>query len=430
MATNRRNVKMVSSWGITAASCSLADVQAAIATANAGDKVIVPAGSATWDDQLVVNKGVAIIGAGEGQTNITTSYDGSSYLQQAHYLICYNVTSASDAPFFRFSGFSIDHQSACGLFGLFAMSATPRDKIRLDHLTITNCRLFCLLYGPVYGVGDNLDITKDSPAILMEQRSLNDTIWNNHTYTFGTTDNFYFEDCEFNNVEIIMNSGWGGRYAYRHNTVSIGMGSFATWDLHGNMGPGMSHGQMGCEIYENTIYSNDYTVRTIDIRGGKSLLYNNELTGAGSYGAVIREEYDDGGNLPYHASDGLPQHIWDTYYWGNTRNGSRMPVDESVPTLDYGDTDCGSWGVTQGCHKGVVPTRNVHFWEQGASFDGSSGVGVGLKAARPETCTTGVGYWATDESKLYRATATNTWTEYYTPLAYPHPYRSDSDIGD
>ena len=58
------------------------------------------------------------------------------------------------------------------------------------------------------------------------------------------------------------------------------------------------------------------------------------------------------------------------------------------------------------------------------------------------TCTTGVGYWATPQSTtdlagmtgvnpampisgtLYKCTAPNTWTAFYTPLAYPHPLRS------
>lgn len=65
------------------------------------------------------------------------------------------------------------------------------------------------------------------------------------------------------------------------------------------------------------------------------------------------------------------------------------------------------------------------------------GVGFGTLALRPTTCTTGVGYWATDQGAwntsgnsfgqgvLYKCTATNTWTASYTPYMYPHPL----DIG-
>ncbi len=75
-------------------------------------------------------------------------------------------------------------------------------------------------------------------------------------------------------------------------------------------------------------------------------------------------------------------------------------------------------------------------------FDGTTGTGWGTKARRPTTCTTGVAYWATDEGSwntsssnpygvqqsgasgnLYKCTATNTWTLYYTPYTYPHPFQ-------
>jgi len=62
-----------------------------------------------------------------------------------------------------------------------------------------------------------------------------------------------------------------------------------------------------------------------------------------------------------------------------------------------------------------------------APFNGSSGMGFGTVANRPTTCTTGteagggVGYYATDQSTLYRCSAANTWTVQYKPYAYPHP---------
>ena len=66
-------------------------------------------------------------------------------------------------------------------------------------------------------------------------------------------------------------------------------------------------------------------------------------------------------------------------------------------------------------------------------FNGSSGVGFGTLANRPTTCTTGVGYFATDQGswnisgngfgqgELFKCTSTNTWTLGYTPYTYPHP---------
>jgi malectin (di-glucose binding ER protein) len=76
-------------------------------------------------------------------------------------------------------------------------------------------------------------------------------------------------------------------------------------------------------------------------------------------------------------------------------------------------------------------------------FNGTSGTGWGTLANRPTTCTPGVAYFATDQGSwntsssnpygvqqngadgvLYKCTATNVWTLYYTPYVYPHPLQA------
>lgn len=52
----------------TAASCELADVQAAVRAAGAGDTVQLPAGTATWKGSLSIEKGIHLKGAGAGGT--------------------------------------------------------------------------------------------------------------------------------------------------------------------------------------------------------------------------------------------------------------------------------------------------------------------------------------------------------------------------
>ncbi len=96
------------------------------------------------------------------------------------------------------------------------------------------------------------------------------------------------------------------------------------------------------------------------------------------------------------------------YSWNNTdpNNGNALITGSAM--VDVG-------GAT-----GYV-VANREFYQQVAPFNGATGVGVGLLSARPSSCTPRVGYWATDQSKMYVCTAMNTWTLYYMPYTYPHP---------
>ena len=99
-------------------------------------------------------------------------------------------------------------------------------------------------------------------------------------------------------------------------------------------------------------------------------------------------------------------------------------------------------GISNGTNNWIQTDRD--YYDYAASFNGTSGVGCGTPASRPSTCTTGVGFWATNQSctdltrmvgvspampisgTLYKCTATDTWMPYYTPYAYPHPLRAEA----
>src|SRR6266550_468291 len=90
---------------------------------------------------------------------------------------------------------------------------------------------------------------------------------------------------------------------------------------------------------------------------------------------------------------------------------------------------------------GIISTNNYHLHQErdyydyqtaGCSGTQSNGVCSGTLAARAANCTTGVGYWATDQGnwnqsgaggqgQFYKCTSTNTWTLSYIPYNYPHP---------
>lgn len=124
-------------------------------------------------------------------------------------------------------------------------------------------------------------------------------------------------------------------------------------------------------------------------------------------------------------------------YSGSITNQAREPIYDWM----------NSWAPTSGAGGGywadyesgvLAQNRDYYLWCNASSptgcssFNGTAGVGSGPLASRPSTCTTGVAYWATDQGtwnqsgiggqgQLFKCTATNTWTLFYTPYAYPHP---------
>lgn len=416
---------------INPATCSYADVSDAVSSANSGDTVLVPAGTCTWGNRLAITKSVSIIGAGIDQTIINNSYAPSlsgGSIDPVKHLISIVPDSPETNPPMRLSGFTFNFGSTS--YGIYyGNNSTTYDcaNVRLDHLKLSishqiGVRGMYLLtrYGLAHGVMDNCTLIGG----LMDGGGP-DTLWATNAWEYGTASNFYFEDNTwqpYSNTQEIVQAGNGPfRYAWRYNTITLptDVQTFPLFDQHGNQ-YGVQAGCFGAEIYGNNITANNVPQKWFnmiyDQRGGKSLVFNNVLTWATSgvdVGMRVREEHLDseGAGVPVNLINGEPQHISDSYYWGNTKNGG--PLN---PTL--GET------LFYDALNRYVPSPNLDFWVETDPFTGTSGVGVGLRGGRSATCTAGVGYWATDESKLYRCTATG-WALYYTPYTYPHPLRTD-----
>jgi hypothetical protein len=427
---------------ITAASPSFTDVSAAIAQASPGNTVLVPAGTATWNDHLVITKGINMIGAGKDSTIITSNYYcPNQHMQPANgyspaqcleqYLIAYKPSNPNANEPFQLSGFTLDLASKCeGIMIVNYVNSPAITNVRVDNNKIINpavgtnssypwefgVGIVMCVWGQVYGVVDNNVI---SGAAYFNVIGMNEYNWTNETFQFGSASNLYFEDNDItlassDTSQYCIVSGAGGRWCFRYNRIhAMGCppGLWPVLDAHGNNGEGGNLSLMGCEAYSNTVDIGTYNGRLTDQRGGRALVYNNNIITSGSVNMLVREEYLDSTSPPATASDGETQHVCNSYYWSNTKNSSTRIDPERGSTIDYGGPI------------GLVPQANRDFWFQGSSFNGTTGVGVGPLASRPSTCTTGVAYWAIDEGKLYVATATNIWTLYYTPYAYPHPLR-------
>jgi hypothetical protein len=128
------------------------------------------------------------------------------------------------------------------------------------------------------------------------------------------------------------------------------------------------------------------------------------------------------------------------WYWTGTRLYVNVGANPTTGTL------CFMW------YLGWAPVENAQFWQDSTSCSptGTCSSGVGCGSVAPTgNCTKGVGYWQTNQScnglttadvgaggdidtkrrvgTLWKCTATNVWTPYYTPAEYPHPLRGAGD---
>jgi hypothetical protein len=429
----------------TVASPSYADVNHCINTCAAkNDTILIPAGNASWDNQLVIGKALKIIGKGSGSTVITSTYKApTSNTTDSRTCLIYYSANPDPAPAsidFRISGFTFDLGDSSGAVFLRNDSVTPIRNLRIDNNIFLNTVGYRTIYswGQIWGLIDNNTFNTVESATGIY--GSNKTSWG-LTFRFGTNDNMYVEDNIFKNLRSTPHSGGGGgRYAARYNTyVNDQNGLYPWFDSHGNQGVGGNYSGMGLEIYGNKLTHSYPTagVSMVDQRGGKGIVFSNLVLSTPTVSAQAREEYSDALNPPAFGPDGQPQHVSDSYYWNNRKNGSTLiPFKITQDTVDRSMTP----------NDPPVLVENREFWQQATTgFDGTTGVGCGTLASRPATCTPGVAFWATDQScntvdeanvganpktplsgTLYKCTALNTWTAYFAPYTYPHPLRSES----
>ena len=357
-----------------------------------------------------------LIGAGIGQTVITSGYrpsDTNRYKSnRENYLITYYPANPSDTvetPC-RISGFTLNGGKSS--FGIILYNPTiyVQKSARVDHIRIYNLwgrsstdpyggRPF-QIWGEFFGVMDNCVIGEMTGTYITVDGV--DAMWKTAggTFDYGSANMFFFEDNLFYGVGgyMTISSEMSARFCVRHNKFDgAGMttGCYPLFDAHGNQ-PNAHCATMGDEIYANTV-ENKYGMEFFDHRGGKALVYNNNVTlYAESIYTDVREEYNDGCCVAYNPpinTVGQPQHPSDSYYWGNTINGAQFNP-HVAGTVDYSNTN-DPYYYAPLAYKGIVPQEEREFWHQNDSFDGSSGIGVGragfswnpVICARASVCT-------------------------------------------
>lgn len=434
---------------ITAANCSESAVQGAITSAPAGWTVLVPAGNCTWSPNVTVaDKALTIQGAGVGQTVIAGG--GVNLRKSASRITGFTFNLGGSTVNVEGSvGFRLDHNtitspSAGSPFCLQIVgslngtrSNTPSEGL-IDNNNFTNCRI--VVFGEYFDTGgsdrwaDPLDLGTGR-AVYVEDNTAQVT-----NCVQGSTGVL----CNFVDANV------GGRYVARFNTIVN-----AYFEMHG--AGEFTRAARLAEIYHNATILQTGSINPLagyfaplNQRGGFSLMFHNTFTPdhpdpaigigyersadpQGSWGTCNGAQFVDGNELPngYLCRDQTGAST-DSVYWGSPWTNPSS-VQAKAPAY--------LWRNTQPNGEIVVQTDSPHtlqnrdWYKYNAAFNGTTGVGEGLLASRPATCTPGVAYWATDEGEwnsrqagpdgqLYRCVAADTWQVYYVPFAYPHPLQA------
>ena len=448
---------------VTAANATQAAVQNAMNAAASGAVVCVPAGTAAWTGTLTfpsTNKDITLAGAGIGATVISC---GS--------VNCWAMTNASNQ---RMTGFEFNWSGTSDLFLTIHGSVTNGKVFRLDHNKFNAPNTTWSIIdiaggGPTAkhptGLVDNNTFVNFSIHFNGTNFSLVDgntqhQLWSQPTTLGDFTDVVYVEDNAFTSTRTsgfqnFADGNYAARWVWRFNThnghgtgveihsVQGANRAVRRWEVYGN-----SWSKSGSSFYPVIFMRGGSGVvfdNTASADYGTTLLLDNvrsmgdpgdgvgacngtspwDQNSAGLRGYACRDQIGRGGDTttwapgqPF-AETSLP-----AYLFNNLEAGSQFTV-----TLD---ADCGSPSCLATPNNSLHIGANRDYYIQGASFNGTSGVGRGPLASRPATCTVGVGYWATDsgewnsrhagpDGQLFKCTAANTWTLYYTPYPYPHP---------
>jgi hypothetical protein len=484
---------------IAAASCAEADVQTAVDSAEAGDTVLIPAGTCSWTTALVwtapanvtlAGSGSAVQGGGD-TTVITDNYASGNPLM--------NITVASTGTF-RLAGLTVQGGSG-SLKESGIIKINGPGTVRLDHLHVDMTSYSPHVVSKMLWIGGGIrGVVHNS---IFDQYGLTwmhivngtdangDIEWSTAT-AFGTNDFFFIEDNEINGTtggatydSALTDCVSGGKFVARFNTMVASVISQTHPTGHS---PGDDRGCRAHEAYANLVTS------PLTANPNFAMDYNN--SGAGlTWGNSIDQVYKNifyfnncrtdsvicsyGQNTPpagWGYCNGTS--VWDTngspnvcidqpgrgqgdllvgsYLTSNRLNDATgtqtWPNQALEPIYEWSTTGdiVAGWGgnwVSNLVPTMIAANRDYYLHHGNTGCDAgagscTTGVGVGTLANRPSNCTTGVAYFATDQGSwnttstntygvqrsgadgvLYKCTATNTWTSYYTPYTYPHALR-------
>ncbi|MFO0670530.1 MAG: right-handed parallel beta-helix repeat-containing protein [Polyangiaceae bacterium] len=255
-----------------ASSCNADAVDAAMAQASDGDRVLVPAGTCTWSRAVVVTKSLYLTGAGAAAGGTKIVYGGSD--------TCSSSRRRRQDRTGRHLGVSLQRRRLELLERDRAPVRRPEGwkNFRVHHNVFENNTQWSIKgTSSVAGLIDHNTFRGTADGIMLYGDGAAD--WA-ATLTLGTSDFFFVEDnvFEFNDdygstKHPVMDMDDGGRQVFRHNVIKNGL-----WETHDKARSGL----VSANAYE--IYSNQWTVssnqwKSIDISAGTGVVWGNTFAG-------------------------------------------------------------------------------------------------------------------------------------------------------
>jgi hypothetical protein len=261
-----------SSWAGCSIPCTKADnaytctvasydcINDAVTAALPGDTVsIVDNNANIWPTMLTITKGITLRcapGAGHISSAVGTAPD---YTYGTHFAIKYDPANPGLNEPFRITGCYFDFSQAYGgiqLKNAATANAPSVNKVRIDHNTFYHSSDRSIeVNGLVYGVVDNnvFDAFTLVYGGSIQFSGRNRSDWDYKTFSFGSSENIYFEDNTFLFNDTVGAGGAGMRYVFRYNNITFGTLRYSIspiFDAHGDT-TGSNYATMGVEIYGN-----------------------------------------------------------------------------------------------------------------------------------------------------------------------------------
>lgn len=317
----------------TATDCSYNAVRAALTIAPVNTVVIVPAGTATWSQQLLLSRGVSFQGAGKNLTHITLSIPN---------------------PGGNFNGGAIlvNNNDPCEISGFDFIGDGNRDAFAISWSPgggkVTDCRFtgfqIALYDNNSWGGAFQCEFVNNQVSGRVYGNGVGCANWNTYyPISFSSTNYFFFEDCSFtintsfgSGSHAFVSSGQGSSYVVRHCTFAWSADQLSpAFDWHGDQATDGTRGNLSAQVYGNTfaISGSGSLNNLIDGRGGQSQSYSNVITG-GTFGGAnqirYREEYPGGTSACGGTYFDVVTNAWDCL---NSWNGNAL--------TGYCEANCG-----------------------------------------------------------------------------------------